>query len=95
MVWTFLNLANHSEVVHRLESEVDSIFNETDELTTSTLSLLTYTEAVLKESLRLHQPVPNVIRKTVEDNTLTATNGKQIYVKKGTDIMINFYTLHQ
>ncbi len=95
MIWTLYNLANNPDVCHLLESEIDSILNDNEEITASTLSLLTYTESVLKESLRLHQPVPIISRKTIEDNTLTASDGKQIHVKKGTDIMINFYTLHQ
>lgn len=95
MVWTFFNLANNPDVYQRLENEIDSVLNETDEISISTLSLLTYTEAVLKESLRLHQPVPTIVRKAVEDNTLTASDGKQIHIKKGTDILIDLYGLHQ
>jgi cytochrome P450 len=95
MIWTLYNLANNPDVCHRLEAEVDSILNDDEEITTSTLSRLTYTEAVLKESLRLHQPVPLVVRKAIEDNMLTASDGKQIHVKKGTDIMVNFFMLHQ
>src|SRR5690242_18748371 len=85
MIWTLYNLANNPDVCHRLETEVDSILNDNKEITASTLSLLTYTESVLKESLRLHQPVPSVVRKAIEDNTLTASDGKQIHVKKDTD----------
>jgi cytochrome P450 len=95
MIWTLFNLANNPDVCHRLEADVDSILNDNEEITASTLSLLTYTESVLKESLRLHQPVPGVARKAIEDNTLTASDGKQIHVKKGTDIMVSFFTLHQ
>jgi len=95
MIWTLFNLVNNPDVCYQLESEVDSILNHNEEITASTVSLLTYTEAVLKESLRLHQPVPAIVRKAIEDNTLTASDGKQIHVKKGTDIMVNFFTLHQ
>jgi len=95
MIWTLFNLANNPDVCQRLESEVDSVLNDNEEITASTLSLLTYTESVLKESLRLHQPVPLVVRKAIEDNTLVATDGKQIHVKKGTDIVVNIYVLHQ
>jgi cytochrome P450 len=95
MIWTLYNLANNPDVCHQLESEVDSILNDNEEITASTLSLLTYTESVLKESLRLHQPVTSVIRKAIEDNTLTASDGKQIHVKKGTDILVDIFTLHQ
>jgi len=95
MTWTLYNLANNPDVYRRLESEIDSVFNENEEITTSTLSLLNYTELVLKESLRLHQPVPSIVRTAIEDNTLIASDGKHIYIKKGTDIFVNLFILHQ
>jgi cytochrome P450 len=95
LVWTLFNLANNPDVCRRLEAEIDSVLHDNEEITASTLSLLTYTDAVLKESLRLHQPVPSIARIAVEDNTLIASDGKQIHVKKGTDIMVNFFILHQ
>lgn len=95
MVWTLYNLANNSDVLEKLESEIDSVLHDDEEINLSTLSLLNYTECVLKESLRLHQPVPFIVRKAIEDNTLTTTDGKQIHIKKGTDININIYILHQ
>lgn len=95
MTWTLYNLANNPDVCRRLEEEVDSVFNDHEEITPAVLSLLTYTDLVLKESLRIHQPVPAIARTAVEDNTLTARDGKQIHVKKGTDILINVFILHQ
>jgi cytochrome P450 len=95
MVWTLYNLANNPDVCSRLEVEIDSVLNDNEEITASTLSLLTYTEAVLKESLRLYQPIPTLVRTAIEDNTLTASDGKQIHIKKGTDIMVNIFLLHQ
>ncbi|CAF4263952.1 unnamed protein product [Rotaria sp. Silwood2] len=94
MTWTLYNLANNPDICHRLESEIDSVLNDNEEITTSTLSLLTYTELVLKESLRLHQPAPSLVRTAIEDNTLIATDGKHIDIKKGTDILINLFILH-
>ena len=95
MTWTLYNLVNNPDVYHRLESEIDSVLNDNEEITTSTLSLLNYTELVLKESLRLHQPIPALVRTATEDNTLIASNGKHIHIKKGTDIWINLFILHQ
>ncbi len=80
---------------YRLEEEIDSVLNNNTEITASTLSLLTYTELVLKESLRHHQPISALVRTAIEDNTLIASDGKQIHIKKGTDICINFYVLNQ
>jgi len=95
MTWTLYNLANNPDICRRLESEIDSVFNDNEELTPSTLSLLTYTELVLKESLRLHQPAAALVRTAIEDNTLIASDGKHIHIKKGTDILINLFILHQ
>ena len=95
MIWTLYNLANNPDICHRLEAEIDSVLNDNEEITVSTLSLLNYTELVLKESLRLHQPVAGLVRTATEDNTLIASDGKHIHIKKGTDIFLNLYILHQ
>ncbi len=96
MTWTLYNLANNPDVYQRCQAEVDSVLgDDNDEITPSTISLLTYTDAVLKESLRYHQPVPIMLRTAVEDNTLVARDGKHIRIRKGTDIVLNVYILHR
>ena len=95
MTWTLYHLANNPEVCRRLEAEVDSVLKDDEDITASTISLLTYTESVLKESLRIASPVPVIARTAVKDNTLTASDGKKIHIKKGTEIGINFLMLHQ
>lgn len=95
MTWTLYNLATHPDVLKQCVKEVDSIFNEHDELTTTNLSLLTYIEAVLKESLRCHQPVAVLIRTAMEENTLIASDGKKIRVPKGTDLILNIFIVHR
>ncbi|CAF3016136.1 unnamed protein product [Rotaria sp. Silwood2] len=94
MTWTLYNLANNPDICHKLEAEIDSVLNNNEEITASTLSLLIYTEFVLKETLRLHQPAPSLVREAIEDNMLIASDGKQILIRKGTDIWIDLYTLH-
>ncbi|CAF1193211.1 unnamed protein product [Rotaria sp. Silwood1] len=94
MTWTLYNLANNPDICHKLETEIDSVLNDNEEITASTLSLLNYTELVLKETLRLHQSVPALVRRAIEDNTLIASNGKHILIRKGTDICIDLYALH-
>jgi cytochrome P450 len=95
MTWTLYNLATNPDVFLQCQDEVDSVLHNAEELTVSSISLLTYTEAVLKESLRYHQPVGTLLRTAVEDNTLVASNGKHIRVRKGTDIMIDLHILHR
>jgi len=95
MTWTLYNLANHLDIYHQCQTEVDSVLNDDEDLTVSAISLLTYTEAVLKESLRYHQPVPVLLRTAMEDNTIVASDGKHIHIKKGTDIAIQLNILHR
>lgn len=95
MTWTLFNLANNPDICRRLEAEVDSVVIDGEEITASTLSLLTYTESVLKESLRISSPITMVTRNALKDNTLIASDGKEIHIKKGTELMLNFFLLHQ
>ena len=95
MTWTLFNLVTNPDIYQRCQTEIDSVLSDCDEITPSTLSLLTYTEAVLKESLRYHQPVPVMQRTAIEDNTLQARDGKRIHIKKGTDIVMNLFILHR
>jgi cytochrome P450 len=95
MSWTLYNLANNPDAYHRCQAEVDSLLDDDESVTASTISLLTYTEAVLKETLRYHQPVPILLRTAVEDNTIVASDGKHIHIKKGTDIAIHLNILHR
>lgn len=96
MTWTLYNLVNNPDVYQRCQAEVDSVLNDIDdEITVSTISLLTYTELVIKECLRYHQPVPLLLRTAIEDNTLITRDGKHIDIKKGTDIAIHLHILHR
>ena len=95
MTWTLYNLVNNLDVYQRCQAEIDSVLSVQDEISSSIISLLTYTEAVLKETLRYHQPVPFILRTAIEDNALQARDGKHIHIKKGTDIVINLFVLHR
>ncbi|CAF2043486.1 unnamed protein product [Rotaria magnacalcarata] len=57
----------------RVEAEVALVLNDDEEITSSTLPLLSYTEVVLKEALRIHQPVPAIVRTAAKDNTLVGS----------------------
>ncbi|CAF1052148.1 unnamed protein product [Rotaria sordida] len=94
MAWTLYNLACHPEVYRRCQNEIDSILNNEDAIDSSTLSLLNYTEAVLKESLRLYPSIPLLPRTAIKDNILVTSDGKHIRISKGTEVIVNLYTLH-
>lgn len=96
ITWTLYNLVNNPQIYDRCQDEIDSVLDDyNDDLTLGMISLLTYTEVVIKESLRYHQPVPLLLRTAIQDNTIVASDGKHIHVKKGTDIAINLHILHR
>ncbi|CAF4810305.1 unnamed protein product [Rotaria sp. Silwood1] len=94
MAWTLYNLACHPEVYRHCQNEIDSVLNNEDAIDSSTISLLHYTEAVLKESLRLYPSIPLLPRTAIEDNTLVTHDGKHIRISKGTEVIVNLYMLH-
>ncbi|CAF3304080.1 unnamed protein product [Rotaria socialis] len=89
MTWTLHDLVTNPDVYQQCQNEIDSVMSENTELTATTLSLLTYTEAVLKETLRYHQPAPVLMRTAIADNTIVASDGKRIRIRKGIDIIMN------
>ena len=95
MSWTLYNLATNPEVYDRCQSEIDSVLRENVDIDASIISRLTYTEAVLKETLRHYQPVPILDRQANADNTIVTSDGKQIHIKKGTVIVMHIHITHQ
>ncbi|APW96747.1 cytochrome P450 [Halobiforma lacisalsi AJ5] len=69
LTFTWLLLSQHPSVFDRLTAELDAVL-EDEYATFADLSDLEYTEAVLRESMRLYPPVPSIPRETTEELTL-------------------------
>ncbi|KAF6751291.1 cytochrome P450 [Ephemerocybe angulata] len=93
-------LAEHPEVQEKLRTEIVDAFSQNDgnDLDYETLTYLPYLDAVCRESLRLHPPVPFAIREAMQDTSIplskpiTTTDGQttqEIFVPKGTSIFIS------
>lgn len=71
MTYTAYLLSQHPKVEERLLAELDEVLGgRTPEMTD--LPALTYTERVVKESMRLFPPVPSVVREAIEPDTIGA-----------------------
>ncbi|KAG8045774.1 hypothetical protein GUJ93_ZPchr0008g12391 [Zizania palustris] len=72
--WAMAELINHPPVMRKLQEEVRAIYGvsgEEGEVTEDHLGELHFLKAVIKETLRLHAPVPLLVpRETVEDTEL-------------------------
>lgn len=56
LTWTLYLMASHAEIRRELHDEIDSILDEGNVLGAAQMSRLPFTEAVVKESLRLYPP---------------------------------------
>ncbi|WP_128478874.1 cytochrome P450 [Halorussus pelagicus] len=69
LTFTAYALARHPEVEDRLVAELDEVLDGQTP-TMADLSELTYTEQVVKESMRLYPPVPGIVREPVKPDII-------------------------
>ncbi|KAL5013902.1 hypothetical protein ScPMuIL_008172 [Solemya velum] len=91
MCWALYSLAQHPDIQERVYREIDVIITgrETDDIEWSDLSKLEYLTMCIKESMRLHCPVPVIQRETTKDMVV---DGWTLPAGSCVDIVI--YTLH-
>ena len=91
LTWTFYLLAQHPEVMAKLQAEVDGVLADGRLPTTEDLTDLAYTEMVIKEAMRLYPPAWLLQFR----QTLTATTIGGYAIKKGTMLVAAPYALHR
>ncbi|XP_072033186.1 uncharacterized protein [Amphiura filiformis] len=90
--WMLYNMARHPEYQQRCRNEVDKLLDKksVDEIEWEDLNKLPYLTMCLKESLRLHPPVPIINRKV--DRQINLEDGRVI--PPGTPVGVAIYGLH-
>lgn len=66
--WALFELAKDSHMQQRLREELLNVATQSP--TVDELNALTYLDAVIREAMRLHSPVPTTIRLATEDDVL-------------------------
>lgn len=89
LTFTLYLLGNNPEVQQRVFDEIIKIQSETDDIVEQ-LQKMTYTNAVLNESMRLYPPAWITDRQNITDDTLVG-----YHIKKETLIGVSFYELHR
>jgi cytochrome P450 len=87
--WAFIELAKHPESEAAFHAELNSVLQGRAPTLTD-LANMSYTQAVIKEVLRLYPPAVLIIRKALEDIDLGDGN----VIPKGMIIQINQYANH-
>ncbi|XP_072965322.1 cytochrome P450 736A117-like [Typha angustifolia] len=92
MEWTMVELIKHPEEMRRVQEEVRRVLSEcdtTEGIAEEYLDKMTYLKAVIKESLRLHTPVPLLLPK----HSIRATKLLGYNVPANTRVLINAWAI--
>ncbi|KAJ0181466.1 hypothetical protein K1T71_003551 [Dendrolimus kikuchii] len=93
MHFTLLELASNPNVLLKLHSEIDTVFqNDKQELSYNDLDRMQYLDMVINEALRKYPPVGVIQRKCTKDTILPS---KTVKVEKDTIVIIPIYALHR
>ncbi|KAJ5114025.1 hypothetical protein N7456_002559 [Penicillium angulare] len=99
LTWTFFHLAQHPDVLDRLNCEIESKLNGRTDFKREDLKKMGYLENVLKETLRLYPPVP-VNTRTARRTTVLPTGGgpdgeSPVLIRKGQNVAFCIYAMHR
>ncbi|KAG7637595.1 Cytochrome P450 [Arabidopsis thaliana x Arabidopsis arenosa] len=86
--WIMAEIINNSYILERLREEIDSVVGKTRLIQETDLPNLPCLQATVKEGLRLHPPVPIVLRTFQEGCTIGG-----FYVPEKTTLVVNGYAM--
>ncbi|GAV80372.1 p450 domain-containing protein [Cephalotus follicularis] len=87
--WTMTQLARHPRVMNKAQEEVRKVASSSGKVDESHLQYLHYLKAVIKETMRLHPPVPLLVPR--ESMKTCVLDGYEIRAK--TRVLINTYAI--
>jgi ferulate-5-hydroxylase len=86
--WAMAELMKSPKDLKKVQQELDEVVGRTRRVEESDFEKLTYLKCVLKETLRLHPPVPLLLHETAENATV---NG--YFIPKCACVMINVWAI--
>ncbi|KAH9865978.1 hypothetical protein J1614_008542 [Plenodomus biglobosus] len=96
-----LYVVTHPQVYHRLQEEVDTeiasngVDTKSGIISDARLKTLPYLQAVVREGLRVHPPVTDVVPKQVpKGGDKFTVDGKEYFFPEGTDISYSVWSVH-
>ncbi|CAN4116477.1 unnamed protein product [Withania somnifera] len=88
--WALAELLNHPKALKKLQEEINRVVGSDRLVEDSDIQNLPYLQAVVKETLRVHPPLPLVFRKCRED---CVVNGYKIL--KYSRLVLNIYAINR
>ncbi|KAI3751112.1 hypothetical protein L2E82_22158 [Cichorium intybus] len=86
--WTLVELINNPNVLEKARIEIDQVARNKRLVQESDAPNLPYIQAIIKESLRLHPPIPMVSRKSIENVTIQGYD-----IPAGTMLFVNNWSI--
>ncbi|XP_059305973.1 cytochrome P450 76A1 [Lycium ferocissimum] len=87
--WALTELLRHPQAMAKVKSEISQVIGPNKKFEECNIDSLLYMQAVLKESLRLHPPLPFLIpRKAIQDTKFMGHD-----VPKGTQVLVNVWAI--
>ncbi|PHU05565.1 Cytochrome P450 76A1 [Capsicum chinense] len=87
--WALTELLRHPEAMDKVKTEISRVVGPKRKFEESDIDNLPYMQAVIKESLRLHPPLPFLIpRETIQDTKFMGYD-----IPKGTQVLVNAWAI--
>ncbi|KAM0912820.1 hypothetical protein ACQ4PT_012558 [Festuca glaucescens] len=87
--WALAEVVNHPDVQRKVRCEIKDVLGDDEPITESNISRLPYLQAVIKETLRLHCPIPLLVpHMNLEDAKLGG-----YAIPKGSKVVVNAWWL--
>ncbi|KAK9068010.1 hypothetical protein SSX86_012121 [Deinandra increscens subsp. villosa] len=89
--WVMAEILHNPDVLERVKDELSEVIGMKDIVEESHLPKLTYLDAVIKETLRLHPPLPLLIHRCPDESCKV----RGYTIPKGTITFINVWAIHR
>ncbi|KAL5778500.1 hypothetical protein ACOSQ2_009237 [Xanthoceras sorbifolium] len=86
--WTLAELINHPKLLENAQNEVDRVIGKTRLVEESDIPQLPYLQAIIKETFRLHPPIPMLARKSIKDCKIDSYT-----IPEGTLLFVNIWSM--
>ncbi|KAJ0680288.1 putative cytochrome P450 [Helianthus annuus] len=87
--WAFTELVKHPRVLRKVQDEVRTILKGKQQINQDDIGNMKYLKAVLKETLRLHPPIPTLVPRVARQDAKVMGYD----IAKGTRVIINAWAI--